>query len=237
MRVRVLFFGMLKDIVGRREEDAEFPAGASLGDALASYRTRFPRMDGVAGSLLAARNRQFADFSARLEEGDEIAFLPPVSGGCCAEDPVIVDGGNYFTLTRGPIDPRDLASRILTGAEGAVVTFQGTARNHTAGRATRSLDYEAYEPMALKEMAQIGREIAARPDIGRIAMAHRLGRVLIGEAGVAVVVTAAHRRPAFEAAMEAIDRLKKSVPIWKKENFADGEVWAEGEWERDAVAR
>jgi molybdopterin converting factor subunit 1 len=237
MRVRVLFFGVLKDIVGRASEDAELPAGASLGEALASYRARFPRMEEIAGTLLAARNREFADFSTRLDEGDEIAFLPPVSGGCCDADPEILDGGNYFTLTRGPIDARALAARILTGAEGAVVTFEGAARNNTDGRPTRCLDYEAYEPLALKEMARIGREIAARPEVGRIAMAHRLGRVLIGEAGVAVVVTAAHRRPAFEAALKAIDQLKKSVPVWKKEHFADGEVWAEGEWARDAMAR
>ncbi len=224
-----MFFGVLKDIVGRTAEDAELPAGARLGDALAKYRARFPRVEELSGSLLAARNQEFADLSARLEEGDEIAFLPPVSGGCCGDDPEIAEAGNLVTLTRGPIDSRALAARILTGGEGAVVTFEGTARNHTGGRPTRCLEYEAYEPLALKEMARICREIAGRADIGRIAMAHRLGRVLIGEAGVAVVVTAAHRRPAFEAALEAIDRLKKSVPVWKKEYFADGEVWAEGE--------
>jgi len=236
MHVRVLFFGVLKEIVGRASEDAEFPAGASLGEALAGYRARFPGMDRIAGSLLAARNREFADFSALLEDGDEIAFLPPVSGGCCAADPEIAEGGHYFTLTRSRIQARALAARILTGGEGAVVTFEGTARNNTNGRRTQCLEYEAYEPLALKEIARIGREIAARPNVGRIAIAHRLGRVLIGETGVAVVATAAHRRPAFEAAMEAIDRLKKSVPVWKKEYFADGEVWVEGEWGRNGMA-
>jgi MoaE-MoaD fusion protein len=233
MRVRVLFFGVLKDIVGAPAEDAEFPAGASLGDALAAYRARFPLMNDMSGSLLAARNREFANLSSRLEEGDEVAFLPPVSGGCCPEDPEILEAGCYFTLTRGPIDARTLATRILTGGEGAVVTFEGTARNNTAGRQTRCLEYEAYQPLALKEMARIGREIAARPGVGRVAMAHRLGRVLIGETSVAVVATAAHRGPAFEAAAEAIDRLKKTVPVWKKEYFADGEAWAEGEPGRD----
>jgi MoaE-MoaD fusion protein len=237
MRVRVLFFGVLKEIVGRVSEDAEFQGGASLGEALAAYRARFPRMDELAGSLLVARNREFADLTARLEEGDEVAFLPPVSGGCCPEDPVALDAGNYFVLARAPIQARDLAKRILTGGEGAVVTFEGTARNNTAGRPTRCLEYEAYEPLALKELARIGREIAARPGVGRIAIAHRLGRVLIGEAAIAVVVTAAHRRPAFEAALEAVDRLKKSVPLWKKEYFVDGEVWAKGDAAPDAIAR
>ena len=106
-------------------------------------------------------------------------------------------------------------------------------RNNTRGRPTRFLSYECYEPMALKLMARIGREIAAGREIGRVAMVHRLGRMLVGETSVAVLVTAPHRRPAFEAALEAIDRLKRTVPIWKKEHFADGEVWVEGEWDRD----
>jgi molybdopterin synthase catalytic subunit len=119
----------------------------------------------------------------------------------------------------------------LTGAEGAVVTFEGTARNHTRGRATRCLDYQCYQSMAVKTMLQIGVEVAAQYEVGRIAMVHRLGRLLIGETSVAVIVTAPHRGPAFEAARAAIDRLKKRVPIWKKEHFADGEVWVEGEWD------
>ncbi|HUP04975.1 MAG TPA: molybdenum cofactor biosynthesis protein MoaE, partial [Bryobacteraceae bacterium] len=176
----------------------------------------------------AARNRQFAEFSARVEEGDEVAFLPPVSGG--TEAPAeIAENGYYFALTRRPIQAPELAARLLSGAEGAVVTFEGTVRNNTRGRRTRFLDYEGYEPMALEVMARIGREIAAAREISRIAIVHRLGRVLIGETSVAVVVTAPHRRQAFEAALEAIDRLKKAVPIWKKEVFEDGEVWVEGE--------
>ena len=119
----------------------------------------------------------------------------------------------------------------MTGAEGAVVTFEGTVRNNTKGRPTLCLDYECYERMALKTMAQIGREIAGAYQVGRIAMVHRLGRMLIGETSVAVIVTAPHRRPAFEAALEGINRLKKLVPIWKKEHFVDGEVWVEGEWD------
>ena len=126
-----------------------------------------------------------------------------------------------------------VVARILTGDEGAVVTFEGTVRNHTGERRTLYLDYEGYQPMALKVMAQIGREVASAHLVSRVAMVHRLGRLLIGETSVAVIVTAAHRRAAFEAALEGIDRLKKVVPIWKKEHFADGEVWVEGAWDRD----
>ncbi len=134
-------------------------------------------------------------------------------------------------MTRHAIDTHALVARLQTGAEGAVVTFEGTVRNNTKGRSTLCLDYECYEPMALKMMAQIGREIARSYAVERVAMVHRLGRMLVGETSVAVIVTAPHRRPAFEAALEGINRLKKLVPIWKKEHFVDGEVWVEGEWD------
>jgi molybdopterin synthase catalytic subunit len=126
-----------------------------------------------------------------------------------------------------------VAARVMTGGDGAVVTFEGVVRNNTNGRQTLCLDYECYEAMALEMLARIGTEIAAARQITHIAMVHRLGRLLVGEASVAVIVSAPHRRPAFEAALEGIDRLKKRVPIWKKEHFADGEVWVEGEWDRE----
>ena len=231
MRAQVLFFGMLRDIVGMSREEVEFPEGADLHAVFASYAARFPRFGDLARSIVVARNQEFADPAARLAEGDEVAFLPPVSGGCDVRDPEIREAGHYFCLTRRPIETRAVIARLLTGAEGAVVTFEGTARNHTKGRSTRCLDYECYESMALKTMARIGREIAAAHQVERVAMVHRLGRLLIGETSVAVIVTAPHRRAAFEAALEGIDRLKKAVPIWKKESFCDGEVWVEGEWD------
>jgi molybdopterin synthase catalytic subunit len=183
----------------------------------------------LAPSIVVAHNQEFAQLSASITDGDEVAFLPPVSGGAEVDAELRPDG-HYFALTRHAIDTHAVIAKLLTGAEGAVVTFEGTVRNHTKGRATRCLDYECYESMALKTMLKIGLEIAAQYEIGRIAMVHRLGRLLIGETSVAIVVTAPHRGPAFEAAREAIDRLKKMVPIWKKEYFVDGEVWVEGEW-------
>ena len=250
MRVRVLFFGMLKDLVGHPAEDAEFPAGADLRAVFERYAAAHPRLREMAGSVVLARNQEFGRPGDPVQDGDEVAFLPPVSGGTGgtggtegtggtgAEDSgayvaEIAEAGHYFALTRQAIDSRRVIDRILTGAEGAVVTFEGTVRNHTAGRATLCLDYEGYEALALKTMCRIGVEIAASRPVGRVAIVHRLGRMLIGETSVAVIVTAAHRRPAFEAALEGIDRLKKTVPIWKKEHFADGEVWVEGEWGRD----
>ncbi|MEO8595941.1 MAG: molybdenum cofactor biosynthesis protein MoaE [Candidatus Solibacter sp.] len=231
MRARVLFFGMLRDIVGMSREEAEFPDGADLHTVFAAYAARFPRLGEVARSIVMARNQEFADPATKLTDGDEVAFLPPVSGGLERDPLEIHEAGHYFALTRHAIDVRRVTAQLITGAEGAVITFEGTVRNHTKGRATRYLDYECYESMALKMMAQIGREIAAAHAVERVAMMHRLGRLLIGETSVAVIVTSAHRRAAFDAALEGINRLKKVVPIWKKEYFVDGEVWVEGEWD------
>lgn len=238
MRARVLFFGSLKDVTGKSAEDADFPDGADLQAVFERYAARYPRIGQMAHSIVMARNHAFADLSTPLHDGDEVAFLPPVSGGSCWDGAPpdlaeTTENGNFFALTRRPIDVRAVIARIQTGAEGAVVTFEGTARNNTGGRPTLCLDYEGYEPMALRAMAEIGGSLVSDCPILRIAIVHRLGRLLVGEASVVVVVTAAHRRPAFEAALAAINRLKKIVPIWKKEHFVDGEVWVEGEWNRD----
>jgi MoaE-MoaD fusion protein len=231
MRARVLFFGVLKDIAGRASEDAEFPDGADLRAIFDAYAARFPQFRQMASSIVIARNQEFAPLTATLSEGDEVAFLPPVSGGAPGTGLESSPDGHYFGLTRHAIDARALAAGLQTGAEGAVVIFEGTVRNNTKGRSTLCLDYDCYEPMALKMMCQIGREIAHSYAVERVAMVHRLGRMLVGETSVAVIVTAPHRRPAFDAALEGINRLKKTVPIWKKEHFADGEVWVEGEWD------
>jgi molybdopterin synthase catalytic subunit len=233
MRARVLFFGMLKELVGLSAEEIDLPDGADVGSVFELYAARQPLLRKLAPSIVAARNQEFADLSTPVADGDELAFLPPVSGGAM-EGPdalEIESGAHYFALTRQAIDTRTLMARLLTGAEGAVVTFEGTVRNNTKGRPTRYLDYECYESMALRVMARIGCEVAGNHAVSRVAMVHRLGRMLVGETSVAVIVTAPHRRPAFEAALEGINRLKKTVPIWKKEHFADGEVWVEGEWD------
>ena len=232
--MKVLFFGMLKDIVGRAEDELDLQQGGTLGGLFDGYCSQFPRLREMAGSILLARNQEFASAATQIANGDEIAFLPPVSGGS-GSPREISENGNFFELTWHPIVTRKIADRLLRGEDGAVVTFEGVVRNNTKGRQTHFLDYECYEPMALKLMARIGREIAASYAIDRIALVHRLGRMLIGETSVVVIVTAAHRKAAFEAALEGIDRLKRVVPIWKKEHFADGEVWVEGEWDRNAT--
>lgn len=231
MRVKVLFFGPLKDITGRSEDVLELDAPATLGAVFARYADLFPRLQDLRKSIVLARNQQFADSSAALHDGDEIAFLPPVSGGLGAYTHVVEDAGIFVAITRHAINPREVIDRVCAASDGAVVDFEGVVRNNSKGRATRYLDYECYEAMAIRTMESLAREIKAAHPIGSIAMVHRLGRMEIGEASVVIVACAPHRRPAFEAALEGIDRLKKTVPIWKKEYFEDGEVWVEGEWD------
>jgi molybdopterin synthase catalytic subunit len=228
---------MLRDIVGRTEENIEVEPGSPLETVFERYARQFPRFEELKSSIVLARNHQFCDRSASVMDGDEVAFLPPVSGGtgCYTHQICDAEQGYFFALTREPIDTAGIARQLLRGEDGAVVNFEGVVRNNTKGRRTEFLDYECYEAMAVKMLAEIGREIASTHPIGRIAMVHRLGRMQIGETSVAVIVTAPHRKPAFEAALEGINRLKKIVPIWKKEHFADGEVWVEGEWDESVL--
>jgi molybdopterin converting factor subunit 1 len=232
MRVRVLFFGALKDIAGRAEEALEIPAGTTLEGVFALYSQRFETLGERRSSTLFARNQEFARADTVLADNDEIAFLPPVSGGSAGGSA----DGHVFGITRERIDARALAEILQRPEDGAVVIFEGVVRNNSQGRTTTYLEYECYEEMARTRMEQIGREIAAQFAIGRIGMLHRLGRLEIGEASVAVVATAPHRKAAFDAAFEGINRLKREVPIWKKEYFADGAVWVDGEWDERLLA-
>jgi len=243
MRVKVLFFGMLKDIVGRAEDRLTVEEGSSVGRLYELYAARFPKLAEHSSSLLFSRNQEFAGRGEPLQDGDEVAFLPPVSGGAPsgsddaeAKTEEMTEKKHPCRLTRETIDTRALVGELLQGGDGAVVAFEGVVRNNSGGRATKFLEYEAYEPMALVKMREIAAEVAGKFAIDRIGMTHRLGHLEIGEASIVIVVTSAHRKPAFEACHYAIDRLKKIVPIWKKEFFEDGAVWVEGESGRQMVA-
>jgi molybdopterin converting factor subunit 1 len=236
VRVRVLFFGVIREIVGVREDTVDVVEGTSPLELLMAYQASFPRLKDVLPSVAFAVNQKFANPDATVVEGDEIAFLPPVSGGSASFTHSFEhEDGHLFALTRDPIDGAAIARRILRGEDGAFVNFEGVARNNSKGRATRFLEYECYEPMAIQVMKTLGLEIAKAHAIGRVAMIHRLGRIEIGETSVAVIVTSPHRKPAFDAALEGINRLKRTVPIWKKEFFVDGEVWVDGEWDDSVV--
>jgi molybdopterin converting factor subunit 1 len=220
MRISVLFFGFAHDLTGFDREQVDIAAGETVGDLQTRYQSRFPRLREVTGSLLAAVNQEVADRSRILRDGDEVAFLPPVSGG--TED-------DFYRITREPIPTQDLAGQLKAPEDGAVVIFEGIVRNHSQGRKTLCLECEAYEPMAVRKMEEIGRETKEKFGVDRIGIIHRVGRLEIGETSVAIIVTSAHRLAAFEACHYAIDRLKQVAPIWKKEVFEDGAVWAEAE--------
>jgi molybdopterin synthase catalytic subunit len=223
VKINVLFFGVTQDLTGLQQEQTEIPEGANLDGLWGRYAARFPRLNDLSGVLLLAVNQEIADRARALKDGDEVAFLPPVSGGSSRD---------YYLLTRFPIPTADLVRQQKASKDGAVVVFEGVVRNNSRGRRTLFLEYEAYEPMAMRKMEEIGEEVKAKFEIDHIGMIHRLGRLEIGETSVAIIVTAAHRRAAFGACQFAIDRLKEIVPIWKKEYFEDGFVWAEGEGQK-----
>ena len=238
MRVRVLFFGMLRDLTGCSEQEIELPDDARLETVFDHYASLFPRVREMSDSIVMARNEEFAARDGSLADGDEVALMPPVSGGAGNERTQTApwlasaeDKRGFYALSSDPIDVEELKRRTAASSVGAVLTFEGVVRDNSSGRRTRYLDYDCYRPLALRTMQQLGREILEAHDVHAVAMAHRLGRLEIGEASVAIVVSSAHRRAAYEAGLDAINRLKKTVPVWKKEYFEDGEIWVEGEWD------
>ena len=227
MHVRVLFFGRLRDIVGKSEEQAELSDGARVEDLFARYGRSFPELAKFRSSVVASVNQEFAEWRAPLTAGDEVAFLPPVSGGAIPADAAVEE--DLCALIRTPIETAETVAKLKAPSDGAVVVFEGIVRNHSGSRSTLYLEYEAYEAMALAKMREIGAEMREKFSIRRYAMIHRLGHLEIGETAVLVAVSSAHRAAAFDACRYAIDTLKRTAPIWKKEFFRDGAAWAEGE--------
>lgn len=230
IKLRVLFFGAARDIVGASPLDISLTAPANVASAFEHLVSRFPDLQRFGRSLLFAVNQEYATLDKDLRENDEMAVFPPVSGGAGAKiGGTETETGGFFELTAATIDVGAVARRVVPPECGATVTLDGYAREWTAGRRTRYLVYEAYEPMALAEMQRLGREAHERFAIAHIGIVHRTGRLEIGETSVAIAVSAPHRHAAFEACEWAIRELKRTVPIWKKEVFEDGEVWVEGE--------
>jgi molybdopterin converting factor subunit 1 len=224
MHIRVLFFGVLKELVGRSDDTVELPAGARVDDLLSRYVQGFTQLQEMLPSIALSVNQEYAQRDCLLHDGDEVALLPPVSGGHDAPA-----RNNRVRIVREPISTQDLVEDLKLPEDGAAVVFEGVVRNQTRGRKTLYLDYEAYESMALKQMESLAEEARGRFAIREAAIVHRLGSLQIGETSVLIVVVSAHRVPAFEACRWIIDTLKRTVPIWKREYFADGAVWADGE--------
>jgi molybdopterin converting factor subunit 1 len=236
VKVRVLFFGMLRDFAGKASDELELSEGSVVRDVLAQYQSRIPQLKQAIPSLAVAVNQQYAGPETRLNENDEIALLPPVSGGA-PDSPKPESARRRASITRESIDTRQVLEALKRGDDGAAVVFEGVVRNQTRGRRTLYLEYEAYEDMALQQMESLASEALERFQIRDAAIVHRLGHLEIGESSVLVVVTSAHRAPAFEACKWLIDTLKRKVPIWKKEYFEDGAIWADGEAFPDEVPR
>ena len=232
MRIRVLLFGQLKDIVGRSEESLELQPGATLSDLVANYSHRFAKFQPLAGSIACAVNQEYALASAVLHDGDEVGLLPPVSGGKDAQAGTEVAPqleSKHCAIVLETIATQRIADSLKAPEDGATVIFEGIVRNNTRGRRTLYLDYEAYKSMAINEMERLAQAAMEQFKIRDIRLIHRLGRLQVGETSVLIVVVSAHRGAAFEACRWTIDTLKKTVPIWKKEYFEDGAVWADGE--------
>lgn len=228
MRITVLLFGQLKDIVGRPQENLELAKGARVSDLLTRYADSFPRFKSLSGAIASSVNREYASGSTVLHDGDEVGLLPPVSGGRDATvRPEL--GSEHCEIVRDRIATQQIAEAMKAPEDGATVVFEGIVRNHSRNRRTLCLDYEAYESMAINELEKLARSSLESFKIRDVRIVHRLGRLEIGETSVLVVVASAHRGPAFEACRWIIDTLKRKVPIWKKEYFEDGAVWADGE--------
>ena len=233
MQVTVRFLGLLRELAGREVTTVDFAEGTRLSDLYASLQRQLPQLQPFQRSLALAVNYEYSDGDRLLQDGDEVALLPPVSGG--ASDPVAssqihnLQAGDHAALVAKPIDGAAISAAIRRPDDGAVVVFEGVVRNQTRGRRTLYLDYAAYAPMALRQMEQLATRALASFPIRDAWLVHRLGRLHIGETSVFIAVASEHRAAAFEACRWLIDTLKTSVPIWKKEYFEDGAVWADGE--------
>lgn len=225
MRVRILFFGMLKELAGQASDTIDLAEGASVAEVLRHYESQIPRLKEAMSSLAVAVNQEYARPDTKLNAGDEIALLPPVSGGVLEQ----LGSRSHAKIVREVIDTQQVVGALKRGEDGAALVFEGIVRNQTRGRKTLYLEYEAYEQMAVTQLENLATESLEKFQVRDVAIVHRLGRLEIGETSVLIAVASAHRAAAFEACRWLIDTLKRTVPIWKKEFFEDGAVWADGE--------
>ncbi len=226
MRVRVLFFGQLRESVGLDQETVELEQGVRVGDLFSQYVQRCPVLDRLRAAVVPAVNLQPAGWEVPLHDGDEVAFLPPISGGGVT----VVEAAIRCALVETALEPEAWLRDLMPPHNGALVTFEGHVRDHSReGRPVLAVEYEAYVPMAEKCMRALAEDLRRRFGVDRVVLVHRLGRVPVGQASVLIAVTAAHRAAAFDACRFAIDAFKRTVPIWKKEIFPDGAAWVAGE--------
>lgn len=220
MRIRIELYGRLAGECGASEAFVEVPTGATLAQVADALVLLYPSVSWLRSICRPALNLDYAGWDDPVQEGDEICFIPPVSGG--DEEAVLA------AIRNEPLDPAEALNWVQRPELGGVVLFSGNVRSVNRGRDVLHIDYEAYRPMAERELRRIGEEAVAQWP-GRIALIHRTGRLAAGESSVLVAAACPHRAAAFEACRFAIDTLKERVPIWKREAWSGGEVWIEGE--------
>jgi MoaE-MoaD fusion protein len=220
--VRARLFARLRELAGTDTESVELPIGSNVADVFDAVARLHPGLAADRNGVRVALNQEFVDWDAAVADSDEVAFIPPVSGGAHGT-------GVLFELTSRPLDARRMETAVAHKGAGAICTFTGVVRDSSRGRSVTHLEYEAYAEMATAQMRKIADEIAERWPEARVAMAHRTGRLEIGEPSVVVSVSTPHRAEAIAACKWGIDRLKESVPIWKKEHAGDGTYWIEGD--------
>jgi molybdopterin synthase catalytic subunit len=226
MRVHLRYFAIIRETLGRAGETREVEEGATAGSLYDALSAEAPRLAGMKRSVMLMVNQEYVSDDQVLGDGDELALIPPVSGGAPAK---------HFEVTDRTLDPREVEKIVAEPGTGAIVTFTGTVRDNARGKAVRALDYEAYAPAAEKMLARIGDEITEKWGIDRVAIIHRTGLLEVGEASVVISVSSAHRDEAFDACRHAIERIKEIVPIWKKEFYEDGAIWvgSEADYQRE----
>jgi molybdopterin synthase catalytic subunit/molybdopterin converting factor small subunit len=226
MQIRIFPFGVLKDCLGTSASTVELPANATVKDLLellsAGWHGREPLSEKILRTIAVSVNAEYATATQVLRQDDEVGLLPPVSGGSDGTE-------RHVALTSEPIRPEIWIANARQGEDGALVIFDGVARNNSNDRQTLYLDYEAFHELAIRQMEALVTHAIEHFGIRDAWIIHRLGRVEIGETSVLIVVASAHRAQAFDACRWLIDALKTTVPIWKKETFTDGAVWAAGE--------
>ena len=220
MQITVRYFASIREVIGQRSEVRDVSEATTAGELIEQIVREHPAIDGLRRASRIMLNQEYAELDRLLADGDELALIPPVSGG-----------SDDFHVIDQPIDMQMLAELVASPGAGAVATFAGHVRDNAHGRGVLVLEYEAYEEAAEKALAQIGAEIRERWDIEGVAITHRVGRLTVGEVSVGIAVSSAHRAEAFDACRHAIERIKQIVPIWKKEFYVDGETWIGSEAE------
>jgi molybdopterin synthase catalytic subunit len=215
IEVEIRYFALIREIVGAAAQQRQLANGTTAGGLFEALSDEYPRLRPLRPVTMVMVNQAYVDDSHPLQSGDEVALVPPVSGG----------EAKRFRIESDPLDPRETEALVAHGGAGAIVTFIGAVRDHGRGKAVVRLDYEAYAPAAEKMLAQIGDEIRERWGIDTVAIFHRTGSLAIGEISVVISVASAHRDAAFAASRYAIERIKEIVPIWKREHYADGAAW------------